>query len=115
MDLGMFSNNKINLNILNLKNDENSIKTIEEVSDRLFKSSLEKIKKHEGLINYIFPILFDRWVLSKEELFKCINEYYSKKNNNNNGIENTSFFDIEEYKSLEFFNENKTNFSIFDK
>lgn len=96
MDLGMYSNMKINLSIVNIKNDEENIESFKNISEKLFNSSLDKIKKHEELIRHIYPILLDKWVLNKEELFKIIEDFYFPMNKNKvnlsvNFVESSNF------------------------
>lgn len=75
LELGMYSNSKINLNILNLKDDKVNIELIQKLSERLFNTALLKIKKHEELIEFLYKELEEKWVLNKEELFLKIKEY----------------------------------------
>lgn len=84
IELGMYSNFKVNLNILDLKDDSNNIDTIKNIAERLFESALEKVKKHEKLVEFLYFELEKNWVLNKEELFNLINEFYENEKIKNN-------------------------------
>lgn len=83
IELGMYSSSKINLNILGLKDDNNNLTLINKISENLFNESLEKVKKHEELILFLYKVLEEKWVLTKEELFKEIEDFYYLKEKNN--------------------------------
>jgi cell division protease FtsH len=78
IDMGMYSKSKVNFGIIGLKNDESFIKEIESISEGLFDKAMERVKTHKALIDYLEPIIFERWVLSKDEIFEIIESFYKK-------------------------------------
>lgn len=72
MDLGMYSTSKVNFNLIGLKNDEAFVSEIEALSDKLYNKAIERIYKNHALITYLEGFIFDKWVLSKDEIFELI-------------------------------------------
>jgi len=79
MELGMYSSLKINLNQLGLKNEEETIKILTKTSERLIKETEDRVKRNKDLILYLKDILLKEWVLSRDELFKYIEDFKLNK------------------------------------
>jgi cell division protease FtsH len=79
IELGMYSKSKVNFNIIGLKNDESFVSDIEKLSEELFNKSSRRVSKNKELINYLEGFIFDKWVLSKDEIFELIVKFKSKE------------------------------------
>lgn len=72
-----YSDSKISYSMF--KEEKVNLKTIETKSAKLYNETLEIIEENKELIEYLSEILIDRWVLSKDEIFKEIEKYQSNK------------------------------------
>ena len=77
-DTSSYSNKKINYNLLKIDREKN-LKEIENKSQELYLESLKIVEENKELIEHLSEILIDRWVLSKDEIFKEIKKYKNKK------------------------------------
>ena len=72
-NLSMYKKSKLNYEELGSKQiDEKIIKEIEHKSENLYAQTLDDLKEYLPLIQKITPILLEKYVLSKEEIFDVI-------------------------------------------
>ena len=55
------------------------VSDIEKLSEELFNKSSRRVSKNKDLINYLEGFIFDKWVLSKDEIFDLIVKFKSKE------------------------------------
>jgi len=80
--LGMYSNSKINMNMLNNENLNNmNNELLLKKSKELFEKSKKIIKMNNELIIYLNRILLKEYVINKEDLIEYIVEYEKGKDN----------------------------------
>lgn len=80
IELGMYSESKINLNILGLKNDTKMLEKIDKIAADLYKESFDRVSKNKDLILYLESIIMKEWVLDKDQLFKYIECFKEESN-----------------------------------
>lgn len=75
-ELSMYKKSKLNYGVLEADDclNKDIIREIEDKSNELYHQTLADLKKYISLIEYITPILLERYVLSKEEIFELIEQ-----------------------------------------
>lgn len=83
VELGMYSNMKVNLIRIGLKNEEDVIKTLGELSERLLNESKRRVEVNVELIKYLKDILIQKWALERDEIFEYI-KLFKERNDGSN-------------------------------
>jgi len=78
--LGMYSNSKLNLNLIdNIDTKEKNTKIILEQSDFLFSLSVFYVENYKDLIMFLQEELLEKYVLNLEEILFLIEKFYKEK------------------------------------
>ena len=77
VEMGMYSNLKINLNMVKYRNEKEVLSQMQDISNRLYNEAKNRINKNKDLIEHLKNVLEDEWTLSKDELFKNIEDFNS--------------------------------------
>lgn len=82
MTLNMYSNSKINYaklnNVMEIDNNKKQAE-LEEKSAELYNKTLDIIRTHKDLIEYIAPILIEKFVIDIMEMMSIIEKFYQNK------------------------------------
>lgn len=94
-ELGMYSNSKLNYSIMSSQTKDDELICATEVkAEELFCMAENIIEKRRGLIEFLNPILLEKYVLNADEIMDLIEEYFTE--HESRGVISDHMVDLEE-------------------